>query len=268
MSIDITIQRQVGTGERTFSLDVQLRTQAKRIALFGPSGSGKTLTVQAVAGLMKPSSGHIRIGQRTFYNSQQRIWLAPQKRRMAYLLQDYGLFPHLTVAQNICFGLSSLWVNPRRKPKLPASAQRWIEAFELQAILENYPTEISGGQKQRTAMARALAVEPELLVLDEPLSALDVQLRIRMRKELAQLQSQLEIPSIIITHDPEDAVELADEVFRIQNGKIVAKCHPAELMQHAEHLREQRQLANAVDDPAVTSVYAAEKPLGTQLGLA
>ena len=117
-------------------------------------------------------------------------------------------------------------------------------------------------------MARALAVEPELLVLDEPLSALDVQLRIRMRKELAQLQSQLEIPSIIITHDPEDAVKLADEVFRIQNGKIVAKCHPAELMQHAEHLREQRQLANAVDDPAVTSVYAAEKPLGTQLGLA
>ncbi len=156
-----------------------------------------------------------------------------QKRRLAYLLQDYGLFPHLTVAQNITFGLKSGWLNPRWKT-LPKAAQRWVDAFELGPILDNYPAEISGGQKQRTAIARALAVKPELLMLDEPLAALDVTLRVKMRAELAELQQQLDIPSIIITHDPEDALALADEVFRISHGKIVGRSTPEELMHWAK----------------------------------
>ncbi|NYT62052.1 ATP-binding cassette domain-containing protein [Alcaligenaceae bacterium] len=223
--IQVQINRRVFAGKREFLLDVAIASSSSRIALFGPSGSGKTLTVQAIAGLLRPDSGHIAINGVTLYSSERNIWLAPQDRHLAYLQQDYGLFPHLTVAQNIGFGLKKGWFNQRRQA-LPAAARRWVEAFELEAILHSYPSEISGGQKQRVALARALAVEPRLLLLDEPLAALDAGLRIKMRAELAALQARLDIPTILITHDPADAVALADRVYNIDRGKITADCRP------------------------------------------
>lgn len=241
MSITLRIQRTVGQGDRSFTLDVDIHTQAQRIALFGPSGSGKTLTVQAVAGLLRPDAGHIAINDRVLFCAEKGVMVSPQKRRLAYLLQDYGLFPHLTVAQNICYGLRHSWWNPSRK-LLPPVAQRWVKAFELDAVLHNYPAEISGGQKQRTALARALAVEPDLLILDEPLAALDVHLRRKMRVELRELQQQLDIPSIIITHDPEDAVVLADEVYRIRRGQIEGSCTPAALQAESESQLAQEEV--------------------------
>lgn len=230
MSVYINIKRSLAHASREFVLDIKLETQAHRIALFGPSGSGKTLTIQAVSGLMKPDSGEIRVNDQLFFCSVKGVNMPPQDRQLAYLLQDYGLFPHLTVAQNISFGLKRGLFNPTKK-WVPEGARRWIEAFDLQAVLGNYPYEISGGQKQRTALARALAVSPKLLLLDEPLAALDINLRVRMRQELSQLQKQLGIPSIIITHDPEDAIVLADEVYRIADGKIQGRCTPEELIQ-------------------------------------
>lgn len=229
MSVYIEIQRSIQVAVRHFELDIKINTQAQRIALFGPSGSGKTLTIQAMAGLLTPDSGEVRINNTVLFNSATGINIIPQKRKLAYLLQDYGLFPHLTVGQNISFGLHKGFFNPSKK-WLPTEAKRWVDAFELAPILNNYPAEISGGQKQRTALARALAVAPELLLLDEPLAALDSHLRVRMRQELAQLQHKLDIPSIIITHDPEDALMLADEVYKIADGKIVEQCSPTELM--------------------------------------
>src|SRR5690606_32087413 len=132
---------------------------------------------------------------------------------------------------NIGFGLARGWRNLKRHT-LPDTAQRWVDAFELQSVLQSYPREISGGQKQRTALARTLSVEPRLLLLDEPLSALDAGLRHKMRQELAALQATLEIPTVLITHDPEDAMVLADEVHMIQDGRIVDSCHPAALLRH------------------------------------
>lgn len=233
MSVAIQIYCALQAANRPFVLDVEVQTNAHRIALFGPSGSGKTLTLQAVAGLLTPDAGQIELNGKLLFCAKTGVNLNPQQRRLAYLLQDYGLFPHLTVAQNISFGLRKGWLNPS-KTWLPAQAEKWVEAFELRSVLHSYPREISGGQKQRTALARALAVEPELLLLDEPLAALDIPLRVRMRQELAQLQRSLGIPSIIITHDPEDAVVLADEVYKIADGKIVGRCTPTELIQSTQ----------------------------------
>lgn len=218
MHIKINIKHTFDHSSNPFKLNIQVQSNHKRIALFGASGSGKTLTVQTVAGLIKPEHGFIQINNNVFLDTKNQVFLSPQKRKLAYLLQDYGLFPHLTVAQNICFGLNPGWFNKTKKSLIPAQAQRWIDAFNLGNILDNYPNQISGGQKQRTALARALSVKPNLIILDEPLAALDVQLRTHMRSELSALQQQLDIPSILITHDEEDLKTLADEVFKIQDG--------------------------------------------------
>lgn len=238
MAVSIHIQRSLSSATRQFELNIQLDSQAQRIALFGPSGSGKTLTIQAVSGLMTPDKGSIVVNDTLLFCSQKGVNLSPQQRHLAYLLQDYGLFPHLTVAQNISFGLRKGWLNPSKK-WVPSQAKKWIDAFELTPILGNYPGEISGGQKQRTALARALAVSPSMLLLDEPLAALDINLRVKMRQELRALQKRLGIPSIIITHDPEDAIVLADEVYRIADGRIVGRCTPAELNHEIQRSSEQ-----------------------------
>ncbi|WP_370246246.1 ABC transporter ATP-binding protein [Candidimonas sp. SYP-B2681] len=222
------IKRRVLAGKREFLLEIELESKGSRIALFGPSGSGKTLTIQAIAGLLRPDSGFIRVNGTTFYDSESATCLSPQDRRLAYLQQDYGLFPHLTVAQNIAFGLRKGWFNMRRKG-LPEAARQWAEDFELGSVLNSYPAEISGGQKQRVALARALAVQPSLMLLDEPLAALDAGLRLRTRDRLAGLQASLNIPTILITHDPDDAIALADHVYEIENGRIVRHCRPDQL---------------------------------------
>ncbi len=223
MIIDVNIQRKLLSGQREFFLNIVLQSNVRRIALLGPSGSGKTLTVQAIAGLLRPDAGHIRVKGITYFDAEQSLFLSAQKRRLAYLLQDYGLFPHLTVAQNIGFGLTKGWFNWRSKAHLPDTAMRWVDAFELGAILHSYPDQISGGQKQRVALARALSTNPSILLLDEPLAALDVNLRQKMREELAVLQQQLDIPTVLITHDLDDAVTLADHIYQIDNGIIVGQ---------------------------------------------
>ncbi|AUA58680.1 Spermidine/putrescine import ATP-binding protein PotA [Achromobacter spanius] len=219
MSINIQIARRMVSGDRHFQLDAAFTSSSKRIALFGPSGAGKSLTLRAVAGLLRPDAGRIEINGRVLFDSQAGICLPAQARRVAYLFQDYALFPHLTVAQNIAFGLRRGWRNPPRREVGP-EARRWVDAFELGAIVGSYPGEISGGQKQRVALARALMLQPDILLLDEPFSALDSHLRGRMRQELSALQRQLDVPMLLITHDPADVDALADEVFEVRDGKV------------------------------------------------
>lgn len=218
--LHVDINHTLRSSSQDFQLRVQMQTDAKRIALFGPSGSGKSLTLQAIAGLFAPQHGIISVAGRCLYNRQQGINLPAQKRRLSYVLQDYGLFPHLTVAQNIAFGAYKGWRNPPRS-WLPEAGQRWAETFELTPILGSYPEQISGGQKQRTALARALAVEPQMLLLDEPFSALDKRLSHKLRNELVEVQQLLSIPTLLITHDLEDVRALADVVFEISHGRIV-----------------------------------------------
>ena len=220
MTIDVQIRKQLRAGDRVFDLDIAFSSNSKRIVLFGPSGSGKSLTLKAIAGLMTPDQGHIRLNQRALFDRQQKINLPPQERNAAYLFQDYALFPHLTVAQNIAFGLRRGCL-PLRRPATHPAVAKWMDNFDLQTTATSYPDQLSGGQRQRVALARALVTQPDVLLLDEPFSALDLSLRQHMRLQLSQLQQQLDVPMLIITHDPADVEILGEVVFDMQDGKRI-----------------------------------------------
>ncbi|WP_417252008.1 ABC transporter ATP-binding protein [Castellaniella sp.] len=225
MSLSVAFRCWVG-GADGFLLQPAWHTDARRVALFGPSGAGKSLTMQAIAGLLRPDEGRIVVDGRVLFDHAAHVNVPPPQRHLGYLFQDYALFPHLTVGQNIAFGLRTGWRNWPARPwervrVLPAQAQRWVQAFQLGHLLDRYPGQLSGGQRQRVALARTLATGPSLLLLDEPLSALDMGLRVQMRRELAQLQRDIGIPTILITHDQADVDALADQVFRIEHGAVV-----------------------------------------------
>ena len=205
-----------------FCLDAELKSEARRLAIIGASGSGKSLFMQALAGLYRPDGGHILInGQRYF---DETHFLPPARRGVAYLFQDYALFPHLTVAQNVAFGRRRGWLNPAKRPD--EWVQRWLERLEIAPVAQSYPAQLSGGQKQRTALARALINSPRLLLLDEPFSALDTGLRAQMRALVAELQVEQGLPLLLITHDPADAEALGDAVFRMERENDRGRLRP------------------------------------------
>ncbi|SAL24691.1 molybdenum transport-related, ATP-binding protein [Caballeronia sordidicola] len=221
-ALSIRLRKHFITPERDFLLDVAFTSTSQRIVLFGPSGAGKSLTLQAIAGLIHPDEGEIVLNGTTLLDTSKKIDLSPQARRIAYLFQDYALFPHLNVRQNIAFGLKRGWLNPS-KHHAHADVDYWLNAFDLTQVARQYPGQLSGGQKQRVALARALIPHPQLLLLDEPFSALDMALRQRMRQELADLQSRLDIPMVLITHDPDDVAMFGDQVVSLREG--VVKTH-------------------------------------------
>jgi molybdate transport system ATP-binding protein len=219
---DVTLHRQLRHGDARFDLAVRFSSSARRLALFGPSGAGKTQTLKMMAGIARPDSGRVVVAGHVLYDSAARIALSPQQRRLGYVFQDYALFPHLSVRQNIAFGRCGRfggWLNPAPGGD-DAAVDRWLEAFHLQPIAGHYPHQISGGQRQRTALARALVTEPAALLLDEPFAALDRALRMRLRDELHELQSTLSLPMLLITHDEDDLKALADDVIALQAGRV------------------------------------------------
>ncbi|WP_027802999.1 sulfate/molybdate ABC transporter ATP-binding protein [Paraburkholderia dilworthii] len=219
MPLDVDIHKIFESAERRFTLDVAFTASTQRVVLFGPSGAGKSLTLQAIAGLLRPDEGKITLHGNALFDSKLDVDLKPQARKVAYLFQDYALFPHLNVRQNIGFGLQRGWFNPRARSS-HAQTDYWLDALELRGVAGNYPAQLSGGQKQRVALARALVAQPQLLLLDEPFSALDSTLRQRMRLELSELQTRLDIPMVLITHDPDDVAAFGDQVVQISDGRV------------------------------------------------
>ena len=199
-----------------FDLDVAFTTNHELVVLFGPSGAGKSLTLQAIAGTVTPDRGCISIDEQQVYNSTQRLNLLPQQRQVGYVPQHYALFPHLTAAGNIGFGLLH---RPRQERE--AKVQELLVLFDLQGLEHRRPRELSGGQQQRVALARALAVDPRLLLLDEPFAALDVTLRESLRQELLQLQARTKMTILVVTHDLADAFALGQRVIIYDAGKVI-----------------------------------------------
>jgi molybdate transport system ATP-binding protein len=225
VTVDIALRTTLHADEHRFVLDVALRSDHRRVVLFGPSGAGKSLTLRAMAGLIVPEAGYVRIHGRTLFDAGGGVNLPARRRGLGYVFQDYALFPHLTVAQNIGFGLRHGWRNPSRRRHDPR-VERWLAAFELTAVAESYPARISGGQRQRVALARALANEPRGLLLDEPFAALDPALRGRLRERLLDVQARLDLQLVVITHDPADVAALDGDTFELREGRVVGRSRP------------------------------------------
>lgn len=219
MRFDVDIAKTVIAQGRRFDLAVQFRVDAERLALFGPSGAGKSLTLQMLAGLIRPDRGRIVVDDQVWLDRRRNMELPARTRRVGYVFQDYALFPHRTVQQNVA-ATFACWY-PR--PLSPAEQQEiaaLLDAFELTEVRNSYPVQLSGGQRQRTALARAVAARPRLLLLDEPFSALDSGLRLRLRADLLAVQRRFRIPMILITHDADDLVHCAESVVVLCNGRV------------------------------------------------
>jgi molybdate transport system ATP-binding protein len=201
---------------RTFELDVSLAV-AGTLALVGPSGAGKSTVLSAIAGLVRPSGGAIRCGEETWFDAGAGVFLAPERRSVGLVFQDYALFPHLSVRGNVEYA--------RRH-----AADEYLERFGIAHLADARPDRLSGGERQRVALARALARDPAILLLDEPLAALDAHTRVEVRTELQQLLAGLEIPTLLVTHDFEDAAALATEVGVIVDGRLRQQGSAADLV--------------------------------------
>ena len=212
----------VGGFELNLDWDV---APGRALVLFGPSGAGKTTALKAMAGLVRPLAGKVQIDGIPVYDSARNVSLAPHRRRIGYLTQQYHLFPHLNVMRNVAYGLQQGGGNATRNRTMEL-----LENFELRGLELRYPWELSGGQQQRVALARALATEPRALLLDEPFAALDLGLRRTVRQELRTMLSRNPVPVILVTHDREEALALGDEVQVIDGGQTIARGIPIEVL--------------------------------------
>ncbi len=197
-----------------FSLDVHFRTACRRVALLGPSGAGKSLLLKALAGLIRPAHGRLSIGERTLLDTTSGIWLYPEERRIGYVPQHFALFPHMTIWQNVVFATNAGDGDLRRASDL-------LSLLGLQRLSQHYPDQLSFGQQQRAALARALVRQPDNLLLDEPFASLDTPFRLQLRRELLRILRRLHVSVILVTHDPQEAYELVEEVIVIDAGRVL-----------------------------------------------
>ena len=209
-----------------FDLDIDLSLDRNLGVLFGPSGAGKSVTLRLIAGLIQPDDGRISLGSRCLFSSRpHEVWVAPQKRKIGYVFQHHALFPHMTALENVVYGARGI-------PKIQAfsEAQKLLKEFHLGGLESKYPRNISGGQRQRVAFARTLIMRPNLLLLDEPFSALDYPTRVHMRDCLAHVMQSLQIPVLFVTHDLKEATAIATRIFICIGGRIHQQGTPDEII--------------------------------------
>ena len=198
------------------------------LAIVGPNGAGKTTTLLALAGIVRPRAGRITVGPRVLFDADAGVDLPPESRALAYVPQDYALFPHLTARQNVEFALRCV-PHPPPAPERRDQARAWLERVGVQGAADRRPAALSGGERQRVALARALATAPQALLFDEPFAALDAGARDELRRYLGERLRELGLPALVVTHDAADVEALGADVLALENGAVVQKGTLAQL---------------------------------------
>ena len=254
--LKVRIQRSLRKPDSAFTLDLEFAVNPGFTILFGASGAGKTTLLNCIAGLQTPDQGQISLGETILYDSSTQINLPPRRRSVAYLLQSLALFPHMTVEQNVQYGLATLSKSERE-------ARSWevLDSFRISTLIRRRPREISSGERQRVALARALVMRPRVLLLDEPLTALDVVTKTRLLDDLRAWNRQHQIPILYVTHDREEVFALAENVIVLDQGRMVAQGSPHDAL-HRPQSETVAQLAG-FENIFDCSVVASHPEQGT-----
>jgi len=222
MPLSISLEKKLKTESGLFSLKVDAKLEKGEFAvLYGRSGAGKTTTLRMIAGLTEPDRGYLCVGDTVWYDSEKKISLPVKHREIGFVFQDYALFPNMTVRGNMDYALED--------PRDAEFIDQLLEITELSSFADRRPRTLSGGQKQRLALARALVRKPKLVLMDEPLSALDEEMRWKLQDELLKLRSLINFTALMVTHDKEEIFRVADRVIRLENGMIAASGTPSEI---------------------------------------
>ena len=219
---------------KEFDLDVDFELKDGCLGILGPSGCGKSMTLKSIAGIVDPDKGIVSLtagGEIIYFDSDNKVNLKPQKRNVGYLFQNYALFPNMTVEENVGIGLK----DPNEK-----KVSEMIRRFHLEWLEKRYPRQLSGGQQQRVALARIMAYGPDVILLDEPFSAMDTVLKEQLRREMAKSLGSFEGLSILVTHDRDEAFQFCDELIILDNGKIIAKGETTELFENPKKVEVAR----------------------------
>ena len=224
-ALSLQLRKRFQTRDCSFELNVDLEIPAGITILFGPSGAGKTTILDCIAGLTTPESGMLNLKERVLFNGEKGIDVSPQNRRVGYVFQDLALFPHLSVKKNVQYGIASLPASEREE-----RSRQILESFHVAELQQRKPSEISGGERQRVALARALVTDPAVLLLDEPLAALDAAIKSKIVDDLRAWNESHQIPILYVTHSREEVFALGERVIVLQNGKVIAQGTPHEVM--------------------------------------
>ena len=232
--LEIDVKRKMLTSEGVHTLHIKESIDIHELlCVFGKSGAGKTTLLRIIAGLTQPEEGYIAFNGTTWFDSKNKINIPPQKRNIGYMFQNYALFPNMNVEKNIIFG---------QKERNQEEIENLLSIFDLQTLRKQNPNKLSGGQKQRVALARALASHPSILLLDEPLSALDMEMRMSLQREISKAHEISNVLTILVTHDVDEVFALAHKVLLIDNGKIAKYGTPGEVFSGETWARASRLL--------------------------
>ena len=223
-----TFQLEFTLRQGAFRVAIAERSDAQALALFGPSGSGKTTVVEAIAGLRRPDRGTIAVSGRRLFASDARVDLRPRERRAGYVPQDVLLFPHMSVRGNVLYGVRD--PDPAIGEPQVAGLEQVLELLELAELMDRRVDSLSGGERQRVALARALMAQPAVLLLDEPMAAVDLPRRRRILDVLLRIRDELRVPIVYVAHSPDEVARIADRVLVLDTGRVVAAGAPADVL--------------------------------------
>ena len=228
--LEVEIQKAFLSDTAPFDLQVSFRAEPGISVLFGPSGSGKSTILSSVAGIVNPDRGRIVVDGRSYFDTARRIRLPIAKRQVGYVFQDLVLFPHLTVAENVGYALGQWWLSRSKRAERRARVREYLLQLHVEHLARHYPPQLSGGQQQRVALARALIRRPRVLLLDEPLSGLDLPVKQEIFSDLRQNVARLHIPALYVTHDSQEAARMGERMLLLEKGRIVASGDPVTIL--------------------------------------